>query len=259
MEVHHKHHIPKKITEYLTEFLMLFTAVTLGFFAENYREHSLIESKMQENYESLIEDLKSDSTKMSYLIAEYPKGNAVLEKFSNVLYNYHSKTISYEQLVSEYKKIKQFPNYNTVFINNTTFKNVQSSGMLSYINARSLRFDISFYYEVLFKQLQDNNALFDRDGVEFFDRNLPFTHAIGIRSIEYSKDGKKKVSMSRVYSDKYVDFILQLPETKRILTDDKLIFQCQVYHDRYASYTFLLMKMMEKNNLLLKELRSLQH
>ncbi len=39
MEVHHKHHVPKNIKEYLTEFLMLFAAVTLGFFAENIREH----------------------------------------------------------------------------------------------------------------------------------------------------------------------------------------------------------------------------
>jgi len=37
MEVHHKHHVPKKWSEYLTEFFMLFAAVTLGFFAENQR------------------------------------------------------------------------------------------------------------------------------------------------------------------------------------------------------------------------------
>ncbi|MFM6953420.1 MAG: hypothetical protein ACKOWL_00360 [Sphingobacteriaceae bacterium] len=259
MEVHHKHHIPKKITEYFTEFLMLFTAVTLGFFAENYREHSLVESKMKENYESLIEDLKSDSIKMSHLISDYPKGNKVLMDFSDLLYKFHSKAITYEQFVTEYKKLKEFPNYNTVFINNTTFKNIQSSGMLSYINDKSLRFEISFYYEVMFKQLQDNNALFDRDGVEFFDRNLPFTHAIGIRTIEYAEGGKKKAKLVRAYSDKYFDFVLHLPETKRLLTADKLIFQCQVYHDRYASYNFLLMKMMEKNALLLKELRSVHH
>jgi len=31
MEVHHKNHNPKNFKEYITEFLMLFTAVTLGF------------------------------------------------------------------------------------------------------------------------------------------------------------------------------------------------------------------------------------
>ena len=35
MEVHHHSHHPKKWKEYATEFIMLFAAVTLGFFAEN--------------------------------------------------------------------------------------------------------------------------------------------------------------------------------------------------------------------------------
>jgi hypothetical protein len=41
MEVHHSHSHqgPKKWKEYFLEFFMLFLAVTLGFFAENQREH----------------------------------------------------------------------------------------------------------------------------------------------------------------------------------------------------------------------------
>lgn len=40
MEVHHHPHVEKKgIKEYFLEFLMIFLAVTLGFFAENVREH----------------------------------------------------------------------------------------------------------------------------------------------------------------------------------------------------------------------------
>jgi hypothetical protein len=44
MEVHHAHHPnqKKKISEYLLEFFMLFFAVTLGFFAENVREHQIV-------------------------------------------------------------------------------------------------------------------------------------------------------------------------------------------------------------------------
>ena len=38
MEVHHHSHHPKKWKEYLTEFLMLFLAVSMGFIAENVRE-----------------------------------------------------------------------------------------------------------------------------------------------------------------------------------------------------------------------------
>jgi hypothetical protein len=39
MEVHHHLHVEKKnFKEYFLEFLMIFLAVTLGFFAENIRE-----------------------------------------------------------------------------------------------------------------------------------------------------------------------------------------------------------------------------
>ena len=66
MEVHHAHHPThkKKISEYFLEFFMLFFAVTLGFFAENYREHSIIEHRMQENYAAIIVDLEQDNLKI---------------------------------------------------------------------------------------------------------------------------------------------------------------------------------------------------
>ena len=39
MEVHHHPNVEKKnFREYLLEFIMIFLAVTLGFFAENLRE-----------------------------------------------------------------------------------------------------------------------------------------------------------------------------------------------------------------------------
>lgn len=39
MEVHHHPHVEKKnFKEYFLEFLMIFLAVTLGFFAESLRE-----------------------------------------------------------------------------------------------------------------------------------------------------------------------------------------------------------------------------
>lgn len=49
MEVHHAHHHThkKKWSEYIIEFVMLFTAVTLGFFAENIREHFIETAKLE--------------------------------------------------------------------------------------------------------------------------------------------------------------------------------------------------------------------
>ena len=61
MEVHAHTHTPrKKWTHYFWEFLMLFLAVTLGFFVENQREH-YIEHKRAKDFASLlIDDLHFD-------------------------------------------------------------------------------------------------------------------------------------------------------------------------------------------------------
>ncbi len=60
MEVHHHAHVPKKWKEYITEFVMLFAAVTLGFFAENLREHYIEKEREAKFIEIVHEDLRND-------------------------------------------------------------------------------------------------------------------------------------------------------------------------------------------------------
>ncbi len=65
MEVHHHsklNHQAKKWKDYFLEFLMIFFAVILGFFAESYREYLNDCFKEKEYIKSLVEDLKTDST-----------------------------------------------------------------------------------------------------------------------------------------------------------------------------------------------------
>lgn len=65
MEVHHHSHKPKEWKEYITEFVMLFAAVTLGFFAENQREHYVEGLREVQYMESLTEDLAKDKFDLS--------------------------------------------------------------------------------------------------------------------------------------------------------------------------------------------------
>src|SRR5215467_10790013 len=67
MEVHHHPHVnsdshrKKRFREYFLEFLMIFIAVTLGFFAESYRE-SIVNHEKEEDYmKSMVEDLQADT------------------------------------------------------------------------------------------------------------------------------------------------------------------------------------------------------
>ena len=63
MEVHHHPKVEKKnFKEYLLEGLMIFIAVTIGFFAEKIRENISDREKEKDLMQSLIIDLKEDST-----------------------------------------------------------------------------------------------------------------------------------------------------------------------------------------------------
>src|SRR5688572_30100125 len=68
MEVHHHSHTghkKKRWIEYLFEFFMLFLAVFCGFLAE-YKLELTIEHEKEEQYmRSMLEDLKTDTTKLA--------------------------------------------------------------------------------------------------------------------------------------------------------------------------------------------------
>jgi len=66
MELHHHSHSErKKFTHYLWEFLMLFLAVTLGFFVENQREHYTEHKRARVFARLLIDDLVSDKSELN--------------------------------------------------------------------------------------------------------------------------------------------------------------------------------------------------
>jgi hypothetical protein len=85
MEVHHHpdlHHKPKKWKEYFLEFLMIFLAVTMGFFAESYREH-LVNSEKEKNYmEGMLQDLEKDTAAVSIDIGFK---NLIIKKMDSAL------------------------------------------------------------------------------------------------------------------------------------------------------------------------------
>jgi hypothetical protein len=65
MEVHHHPSVEKKgFKEYFLEFLMIFLAVTLGFFAETMRENINEHSRAKEFARSMVKDLEADTAQL---------------------------------------------------------------------------------------------------------------------------------------------------------------------------------------------------
>jgi hypothetical protein len=70
MEVHHHPNVDKKrFKEYFLEFLMIFLAVTMGFFAENIREYFSNNERVTQLSEQLVQELKKDTASLNETIA----------------------------------------------------------------------------------------------------------------------------------------------------------------------------------------------
>jgi hypothetical protein len=84
MEVHHHPKVEKKnFKEYFLEFIMIFLAVTMGFFAESLREHLSNHSKEREYIIGIKKDLVADTASMNdflpYLISRVDQTDTLIK------------------------------------------------------------------------------------------------------------------------------------------------------------------------------------
>src|SRR5471030_3093423 len=88
MEVHHHpnlHHKEKPWKEYILEGLMIFLAVTMGFFAESLREHINENSRAQEFAATLYSDLKADTADLDGYITYHKNAGAHVDTLMQLL------------------------------------------------------------------------------------------------------------------------------------------------------------------------------
>ena len=151
MEVHHHpdlHHKPKKWKEYFLEFLMIFLAVTLGFFAESYREHLVNRSKEREYIYQLISDLKED-------IQECNKSKSVISINTNIGYfcdsliNILSKNnpSRVEVILAYYLYNEVMLDWYTAYFKDATWSQLRNNGGLSNIHNQNVVRKVNDYYK----------------------------------------------------------------------------------------------------------------
>jgi hypothetical protein len=125
---------------------MIFLAVTLGFFAENIREHINGHSKEREYIHSLIEDLQSDTTLINTAIklnSEYCRNDSGFLKSLN-----KAKVDSLA-----FKNVFQINpgKFNTQFYDSKTFDELKSTGDIRLIQNKKVLDAVSRYYQTIEK------------------------------------------------------------------------------------------------------------
>lgn len=108
MEVHHHSNKPKKVSEYFTEFIMLFAAVTLGFFAENLREHYVEKEREEKFIEIVHEDLLSDINALKKIHKRYQIRIKREDTLINLLSNPNFKRTNDLYYLARINSIREF-------------------------------------------------------------------------------------------------------------------------------------------------------
>ncbi|HYJ65781.1 MAG TPA: hypothetical protein VEV62_18695, partial [Parafilimonas sp.] len=153
MEVHHHPQVEKKnFKEYFLEFLMIFLAVTMGFFAENFREYLHDERATTENMQSMVKDLKLDSTMFSTMLAVNEYSIHMTDTLVDMLSNKSSNTGHIYFLARNITAVADAPRPDT-----RTFDQMRTEGSLRLLENKGLVNDITSYYQSLewFKQGND--------------------------------------------------------------------------------------------------------
>jgi len=180
MEPHiHPHiHHEKKWKDYLLEFIMIFLAVTLSFFAESYREHILNQAKEKDYMKSMLVDLRNDSAQLSILKLFYIKVEANYDSVSQLLktpvtvshllkayrltaavddiinFDYSNRTVSELKSSGDFRLIKSKPvadgiiDYDAFIVNN--YHAIEEAYRKTNLNVEQLRHKV-FNYEIFNK------------------------------------------------------------------------------------------------------------
>src|SRR6186713_401743 len=142
MEVHaHSHTERKKWKHYLWEFLMLFLAITLGFFVENQREHYVEHQRELQYMRSMIEDLKLDTTELTVHIRQRTERNEMIDSLIYLL----SQTNIRENGSSIYYLGRIISPPISFFPNDRTIEQLKSAGGLRLIRNMDISNTIMAY------------------------------------------------------------------------------------------------------------------
>jgi hypothetical protein len=145
MEVHHHPNVEKKnFKEYFLEFLMIFLAVTLGFFAENLREGISDSAHENEYVQSMISDLKND-------VSMYKADDSINMVFCNTIDTVFSLVKTNSNRGEIYYLARKLTMLGSMgpSINAKTYVQMTSTGAFRLLKHRFVADSIAIYYQFI--------------------------------------------------------------------------------------------------------------
>ena len=215
MEVHHHSHKPKNWKEHITEFIMLFAAVSLGFLAENLRE-GYVEKERAHEFVTLFKNeiKRNNQTADSVIKLNTPLRNYYDSLMLEFTFNDHIDLDSVSKSFTFW--IFRFSNDKRIF------DQMKNSGSLRYIKNQVLIDAITNYETEAdlaeFRAFTQETNQWE-EMCKYFSENLPASFFVrttnssaGLNAYGYSLMSKDQISLSNKINEK------QSEMTKRIKT-----------------------------------------
>ena len=190
MEVHaHSHTARNNWTHYFWEFLMLFLAVSLGFYAENTRETILHKKEVKTQLNSMLSDLQSDISLFDSVTDRNSYSAQMADSFIELLQSDITNTTGIY-----FAARTVTANFGYYYTNAKSFEQLKTAGLLRYIKNKALLDSIGTYYssfqwlanqiDLLRLKLDEihkgNTRLFDSYVFQQMMMNIKITAASGV-------------------------------------------------------------------------------
>lgn len=213
MEVHHHPNVEKKnFKEYLLEGLMIFLAVTMGFFAESLRENITKKEKETEYITSLARDLEKDKINLGIIIDDNQKKIKGLDSLLS-LADSDMANVKNRKLMYRYSSHVSW--YSVFISNDATMSQLKNSAGLQFIKRNHIADSVAKYDQEIrglyIAEVPYNK--FTSDATEFMTEMLVFTLKKGDENRGYplvNKDKQKlqeffnKIQIERGWTNNYI-------------------------------------------------------
>ena len=126
---------------------MLFLAVFCGFLAENFREHQVEHQREKQYMITMVEDLRSDTSILAYVVAYWDSINNSIDSVSDAIQFPTNRT----DFAKAYRHLSKALNYYGFRYNDRTITQLKNSGGFRLIRQRDVANKI-----ILYDQLNQN-------------------------------------------------------------------------------------------------------
>ena len=199
MEVHaHSHTARNKWTHYFWEFLMLFLAISLGFYAENTREVILHKKEVKTQLHSMLSDLQSDITLFDSVTDRNSYSAQMADSLIEML---HSDITNTPEIYFSARTVTANVGY--YYSNSKSFEQLKTAGLLRYIKDKELLDSIGTYYasfQWLVNQIDLLRLKMDeihKGNTRLFDSYVFQQMMINIKIIANNGAGGQRITISK--------------------------------------------------------------